>query len=73
MGWTATPGEEHIQRAAHGRGDDWLAEISKDRPFGRLLTPDEVARAILFLGSDESAIVTGSIVDFDQLVIGAYD
>jgi len=33
----------------------------------------EVARAICFLASDESAIMTGSIVDFDQTVIGAYD
>jgi NAD(P)-dependent dehydrogenase (short-subunit alcohol dehydrogenase family) len=73
MGWTATPGEEQIQRTAHGRGDDWLSEISKQQPFGRLLRPEEVARAILFLASDESAIVTGSVMDFDQLVVGAYD
>jgi NAD(P)-dependent dehydrogenase (short-subunit alcohol dehydrogenase family) len=73
MGWTATPGEERVQRTAHGMGDNWLEEIAKQQPFGRLLTPDEVARAILFLATDESAIMTGSIVDFDQLVVGAYD
>jgi NAD(P)-dependent dehydrogenase (short-subunit alcohol dehydrogenase family) len=73
MGWTSTPGEERIQRTAHGRGDAWLAEISTQQPFGRLLTAEEVARAILFLASKESAIVTGSIMDFDQLVVGAYD
>src|SRR5580700_244194 len=72
MGWTATPGEERIQRTAHGRGSDWLSEVSKQQPFGRLLTADEIARAILFLATDESAIVTGSIVDFDQFVVGAY-
>ncbi len=73
MGWTATPGEELIQKTAHGLGEDWLETISSTRPFGRLLKPEEIARAICFLASDESAIVTGSIVDFDQTVIGAYD
>jgi NAD(P)-dependent dehydrogenase (short-subunit alcohol dehydrogenase family) len=73
MGWTATPGEERIQKTAHGLGEDWKETISRTRPFGRLLRPEEIARAICFLASDESAIVTGSIVDFDQTVIGAYD
>jgi NAD(P)-dependent dehydrogenase (short-subunit alcohol dehydrogenase family) len=73
MGWTATPGEERIQKTAHGLGEDWEETISKTRPFGRLLRPEEIARAICFLASDESAITTGSIVDFDQTVIGAYD
>lgn len=73
MGWTATPGEERIQKTAHGLGDDWLETIAQTRPFGRLLRPEEIARAICFLASSESAIVTGSIVDFDQTVIGAYD
>jgi len=73
MGWTATPGEDRVQRTVHGRSENWLADISKTQPFGRLLNPEEVARAIVFLATDESAIVTGSIMDFDQLVIGAYD
>lgn len=73
MGWTATPGEEAIQRSAHGMGDDWLEEIEADRPFGRLLRPEEVARAICFLASAESALTTGAVWDFDQMVMGAYD
>jgi NAD(P)-dependent dehydrogenase (short-subunit alcohol dehydrogenase family) len=40
-------------------------------PFGRLLKPDEVARAVAFLAADESGMMTGSIVDFDQSVQGA--
>lgn len=73
MGWTATPGEERTQRTAHGLGDDWQVEIGRTRPFGRLLRQEEIARAICFLASSESALMTGSIVDFDQTVIGAYD
>lgn len=73
MGWTATPGEERIQKTAHGLGDDWQDEIADTRPFGRLLTSEEVARGICFLAGDESALMTGAVVDFDQTVVGAYD
>ena len=34
-------------------------------------TADEVARAIAFLASDESGMMTGAVVDFDQSVLGA--
>ena len=33
----------------------------------------DVARALAFLASDESGLMTGSIVDFDQTVVGAVD
>jgi NAD(P)-dependent dehydrogenase (short-subunit alcohol dehydrogenase family) len=42
-------------------------------PFDRLLEPREVARAIAFLCSDESGMMTGSIIDFDQSVLGSYE
>jgi NAD(P)-dependent dehydrogenase (short-subunit alcohol dehydrogenase family) len=71
IGWMDTPGEDALQRQYHGAGDDWLAQAEAAQPFGRLLKPAEVARAIAFLASDESGMMTGSIVDFDQSVIGA--
>ena len=37
------------------------------------MTADELARAIAFLASDESGLMTGALVDWDQKVIGAYD
>jgi NAD(P)-dependent dehydrogenase (short-subunit alcohol dehydrogenase family) len=70
MGWTATPGEDLVQQGAQGLGPDWLEAVARDRPFGRLLTPEEIARAIVFLASDESAIITGSVLDFEQAPIG---
>lgn len=73
IGWMATPGEDAIQRRYHGGDPGWLAKGSAARPFGRLLQPEEVARAIAFLASDESGMMTGSLVDFDQTVNGAYD
>jgi NAD(P)-dependent dehydrogenase (short-subunit alcohol dehydrogenase family) len=34
------------------------------------MKPDEVARAVAYLASDESGLMTGSIIDFDQVVQG---
>jgi NAD(P)-dependent dehydrogenase (short-subunit alcohol dehydrogenase family) len=73
IGWMATPGEDHIQRVAHNADDHWLESAAAQQPFGRLLHPEEVARAIAFLSSEESGMMTGSLVDFDQSVLGSYD
>lgn len=73
IGWTATPTEHELQTTVHGLGEDWIARVSASQPFGRLLAPEDVARALAFLGSDESGLMTGSIVDFDQTVIGTVD
>ena len=71
IGWMDTPGEDIIQRKYHDAGDDWLENTETGMPFGRLLKPEEVARAVTFLASEESGMMTGSIVDFDQSVQGA--
>ena len=70
-GWMITAGEDAIQRRYHGAGDDWLERASEQQPFGRLIDPDEVARTICFLLSDESGMMTGASIDFDQSVLGA--
>jgi NAD(P)-dependent dehydrogenase (short-subunit alcohol dehydrogenase family) len=71
IGWMDTPGENIIQRKYHDAGDDWLENAETGMPFGRLLKPEEVARAVAFIASEESGMMTGSIVDFDQSVQGA--
>jgi NAD(P)-dependent dehydrogenase (short-subunit alcohol dehydrogenase family) len=73
IGWMATPGEDRIMKTYHGAKDGWLDEAVKSRPFGRLIDPDEVARACAYLGSDESGLITGSNIDFDQTIAGASD
>ena len=70
-GWMATESEDATQRRWHGADDGWLARAGAGQPTGRLIKPDEVARLVCFLLSEESGLMTGSIVDFDQSVLGA--
>ena len=70
IGWMDSPGEDRIMKTYHGGGDDWLKKAEAGRPFGRLIKPAEVARACAYLCSAESGLITGSIIDFDQYVIG---
>jgi NAD(P)-dependent dehydrogenase (short-subunit alcohol dehydrogenase family) len=70
-GWIDTPGEDVIQRRFHSGGRDWLEDAEASKPFGRLIKPDELAAAIAFLASDESGLMTGAVIEFDQSVRGA--
>jgi hypothetical protein len=73
IGWMDSPGETRIQRQYHHAPDDWLAAAEAKQPFGRLIKPAEVARSVAYLASDESGLMTGSVIDFDQQVVGAGD
>ena len=57
---------------------NWLEKAEQKTPFKKLIKPIDVARGLAFLCSEESSMMTGSIVDFDQTVHGwhsysAYD
>lgn len=69
-GWTLTEGEEHVKTVVEGK-PDWKAEALRTRPFGRLLLPEDIGRAALFLASDDSAAMTGAILDYEQYPVGA--
>jgi NAD(P)-dependent dehydrogenase (short-subunit alcohol dehydrogenase family) len=71
IGWTATEGEHGVQTSV-GQPGDWLAAADASRPFGRLLRPDDIAPMVTYLLSDAAAMVTGSVIDFDQTVHGPY-
>ncbi len=73
IGWMATEGEDRIQRDFHHADADWLEQASAKQPNGRLVDPREVARAVAYLCSDESGLMTGSVIDFDQSIVGAYE
>ena len=73
IGWMASEGEDRIQREFHGADAGWLREAASRQPFGRLVDPAEVARAVAFLCSAESGLMTGSVIEYDQSVWGGYD
>src|SRR3954466_3211764 len=73
IGWMASEGEDRTQKQYHGANPNWLAEAAAQQPFGRLIDPKEVARAVAFLSSDESGLMTGAVINNDQSIWGAYD
>jgi NAD(P)-dependent dehydrogenase (short-subunit alcohol dehydrogenase family) len=70
VGWTLTEGEDRVKRE-EGKGDDWLEKAIATRPFGRLLSPEDVANAVAYFASDDSALVTGTVMDLEQFPVGA--
>jgi len=70
VGWTLTEGEERVKRE-EGKGAEWLPAAIATRPFGRLLQPRDVASAAAYFASDDSALVTGSVMDLEQYPVGA--
>lgn len=72
IGWMASDGEDRVQREFHGADPDWLEKAAADQPFGRLLAPEEVAKAVNYIVSDDAGMMTGSVINFDQSVWGGY-
>ena len=66
IGWTLTPNEHRVKVEEEGKGENWLEEAVKTRPWGRLLVPRDVGYAALYFASDESELITGSILDVEQ-------
>ncbi len=70
LGWTDTPAEDMIQKKFHKADDNWLKKTEEKVPFKRLNKPIDVARMLAFMVSEESGLMTGSLIDFDQTVVG---
>jgi NAD(P)-dependent dehydrogenase (short-subunit alcohol dehydrogenase family) len=61
-----TPGENTTHAS-------WMAEANKSVVRGRLVQTDEMARAVAYLASAESGLMTGAIIDFDQAIQGCFE
>jgi NAD(P)-dependent dehydrogenase (short-subunit alcohol dehydrogenase family) len=71
VGWTFTPAEIVMQTDTLGHPKDWLDEVARSRPLGRMLEPAEVARLAVYLLSDAAGLMTGAVIDLEQRVLGA--
>jgi NAD(P)-dependent dehydrogenase (short-subunit alcohol dehydrogenase family) len=72
MSWTLTPHEDQVQKRM-GMGDNWLEKAESRQPFGRILRPADVAYLAAYLLGDQSEMMTGSLIDLNQNVIGGWD
>jgi len=58
-GWIDTPGERDMY------GDSMIDEAWKQIPWGRLGTPEDIAKAVAYLASDDADFVTGTTLLVD--------
>tara|TARA_B100000575_G_C22970242_1_gene560110 strand:- start:6 stop:821 length:816 start_codon:yes stop_codon:yes gene_type:complete len=72
IGWMASDHERELQLKESG-DPNWENKAKAKLPFGRLLDPEEVAKAVLWMASDDSGIMTGAVIHYDQSVWGGYD
>jgi len=62
MGWTPTDGEIALRSSQGVSKEDLIAEASHYIPMGRMLTVNDPIPTVLHFLSDDSSMITGSIV-----------
>ena len=72
IGWMNSDHERKLIESETGDAG-FIDRAAAAKPFGRILDPKEVAKAVLWLASEDSGMMTGAIVNFDQSIWGAYD
>ena len=73
LGWAVTDGEHELQTGFHKLPQDWAEQMGKRMPFGRLITADDVAGLCAFLVSPPAQMMTGAVIDYEQMPLGTFD
>jgi len=73
LGWAMTDGEHELQTTFHKLPQNWAEEIGARMPFGRLITSDDVAGLCAFLVSPPAQMMTGAVIDYEQMPVGTFD
>ena len=72
IGWMNSDHERALVLAETG-DPTFIDSAAAAKPFGRILDPKEVAKAVLWMASDDGGMMTGAVIPFDQSVYGGYD
>jgi NAD(P)-dependent dehydrogenase (short-subunit alcohol dehydrogenase family) len=73
LGWVNSDGEHKLQTEFHKMPQDWADKIGARMPFGRLILPSDIAGTCGFLVSTPAQMMTGTVIDYEQVPIGVYD
>jgi NAD(P)-dependent dehydrogenase (short-subunit alcohol dehydrogenase family) len=73
LGWALTEGEHNIQVGFHKQPENWAEAAARKVPFGKLILPEHVAGTCAFLVSPAAELMTGAVIDYEQMPVGTYD
>jgi NAD(P)-dependent dehydrogenase (short-subunit alcohol dehydrogenase family) len=68
-GWVFSESEDRVQQGL-GKPKGWQLQLPKGySPSGRILTPEELSAIAIYWMSDESKIVSGTVMELEQYPI----
>ncbi len=73
LGWALTEGEHALQTGFHKQPENWAEAAGRKVPFGRLISPEDIAGTCAYLVSPAASMMTGAVIDYEQMPVGTYD
>ncbi len=73
LGWALTEGEHALQTGFHKQPENWAEAAGRKVPFGRLISPEDIAGTCAYLVSPAASMMTGAVIDYEQMPLGTYD
>lgn len=65
FGEIETPMTRYEAKCINANFKEYCKKVAAEHPIGRLGTPEEAARAVVFLASDDSSFITGAFLNVD--------